>query len=120
MSERGEEALTSLRVPLVDPTRSRTDRGPRLRMANVLALPFKSTRSVSQCVIFMNEAQTNALQVPTLAASLVSCICLADPTTHPNAVQPDADGLARQRETLFGDGERELDATEAGVLGLTA
>ncbi|KAK4705321.1 programmed cell death 6-interacting protein, partial [Phenoliferia sp. Uapishka_3] len=91
-------------------------------MANVIALPFKFTREVPHSSLDTPtpaEPQLSA-QVPSLASSLVQLICDNDPTVHPDAVQPDADGLASQRYTLFKDGTQPLEVGDKCLLNLTA
>lgn len=60
------------------------------------------------------------VQIPGLAESLVQHICDGDPTTHPDAVTPDAQGLAKQRTKLFGDPAAPLVVAETTLVNLTA
>lgn len=71
-------------------------------MANVLALPFRTTQLI-----------------PDFADSVVHHICDADPNTHPDTVKADAEGLAAQRKKLFGTGA-PLELQETVVTALLA
>lgn len=80
---------------------------------NILLLPFKSTRSVSESYVNLVGMSTNSspieCQIPTLSESIVEHILGNIPNVHRDEIESDANGLARQRECILVEQSTRVD-----------
>ena len=89
-----------------------------MSQTNLISLPFKTTKPVrSLALLLAIRPDRQVVQIPDAAQLLVASITEADPDTHPDAVQPDAEGLAELRKKVLGEGEAP-EADEAKVVDL--